>query len=258
MACTTGQSTGSAGRFPHPCVFGGAIFGIFAGLYYWSPKLTGRMLSEKLGKLHFWLMFIGMNLTFGPMHWLGLQGMVRRTWKYPEEYNFGTWNMVVTVGAFIIATSILVFMVNWIVSKRRGVESGMDPWDARTIEWSIPNPTPEWNFGVNPVVESLDDWWHRKYDEDEQGPPVRRADADETVALYHDQGVNPPAPIHLPTPSYFPFIAGASFLAIAYGVVYHTKGFGLPLLIFGAIVLLSSLIGWSLEPLEEEHEEVHA
>ena len=87
---------------------------------------------------------------------------------------------------------------------------------------------------------------------------MRRADADETVALYHDQGVNPPAPIHLPTPSYFPFIAGASFLAIAYGVVYHTKGFGLPLLIFGAIVLLSSLIGWSLEPLEEEHEEVHA
>jgi cytochrome c oxidase subunit 1 len=242
----------------HYVLFGGAIFGIFAGLYYWFPKLTGRMLSEKLGKLHFWLMFIGMNLAFGPMHWLGLQGMVRRTWKYPEEYNFGTWNMVVTVGAYIIALSILVFMINWVRSKRRGVESGMDPWDARTIEWSIPNPTPEWNFGVSPEVQALDDWWHRKYDEDEEGRPLRKAEANATIAQFHDQGVNPPAPIHLPSPSYFPFLAGSAFLAIGYGVIYHTRGWGLPLLAFGVILLLSSMIGWSLEPIEEEHEEAHA
>ena len=134
----------------------------------------------------------------------------------------------------------------------------MDPWDARTIEWSIPNPTPEWNFGVNPDVQGLDDWWHRKYDQDDEGRPVRKADADTTVARFHDQGVNPPAPIHLPSPSYFPFIAGSSFLAIAYGVVYHTKGWGLPLLAVGVVVLLFALIGWSLEPIEEDHEEVHA
>ena len=79
-------------------------------------------------------------------------------------------------------------MINWIKSKRSGVESGMDPWDARTIEWSIPNPTPEWNFGVNPDVRSLDDWWHRKYDEDGEGRPVRRADADTTVAQFEEQG----------------------------------------------------------------------
>ncbi len=236
----------------HYVLFGGAIFGIFAGLYYWFPKITGRMLSEKLGKVHFWLMFIGMNLTFGPMHWLGLQGMVRRTWKYPEEYNFGTWNMVVTVGSFVIALSILVFMWNWITSKRRGRESGMDPWDARTIEWSIPNPTPEWNFGVSPQVQSLDDWWHRKYDEDDEGRPVRREDADATIALFEEQGVNPPAPIHLPSPTYFPFFAGAAFMLIGYGVIYHTRGWGLPLLVFGVLVLLSSMIGWALEPVEEE------
>ena len=114
----------------HYVLFGGAIFGLFAGIYYWFPKLTGRMYSEALGKWHFWLMFIGMNLTFGPMHWLGLQGMVRRTWLYPEEAGLGPWNMVATVGAFIIAVSVLVFMVNWMYSKRRGRPAPADPWDA--------------------------------------------------------------------------------------------------------------------------------
>src|SRR5690606_7576619 len=112
-----------------------------------------------LGKLHFWLMLIGMNLTFAPMHWLGLQGMVRRTWKYPEEAGLQTWNQVETVGAFIIALSILVFMYNWWRSKTHGEPSGLDPWDARTIEWMTPHPTPEYNFAVPPVVESLDDFW---------------------------------------------------------------------------------------------------
>ena len=95
----------------HYVLFGGAVFGIFCGLYYWFPKFSGRMFSERLGKLHFWLMFIGFNLTFGPMHWLGLQGMVRRTWRYPADYGFEFWNQVVTAGAFLIAVSIVVFMV---------------------------------------------------------------------------------------------------------------------------------------------------
>ncbi len=239
----------------HYVLFGGAVFGIFAGLYYWFPKLTGRMMSEPLGKLHFWLMFIGMNLTFGPMHWLGLQGMVRRTWVWDADANLGAWNMVVSVGAFIIALSTLVFMWNWIVSRRRGAPAGIDPWDARTLEWTIPSPPPVYNFAEAPVVESRDDFWHRKYDEDEQSRPVRRPDADQLLERLEHVGRNPARPIHLPNPSYFPILAAAGIPIIAAGVIYHTSGWGIPLIALGALLTLASLLGWAMEPIEEEHHE---
>jgi cytochrome c oxidase subunit I len=242
----------------HYVLFGGAIFGIFGGLYYWYPKLRGRVMSEKLGKVHFWLMLIGFNLTFAPMHWLGLQGMVRRTWKYSAEAGLGPWNMVVSVGSFIIALSIAIFMYNWAVSKRRGEPSGIDPWDARTIEWTTPNPTPEYNFGVAPVITRLDDFWYQKYDEDEEGRPVRKEDADEVLAKLEDQGLNPPAPIHLPAPSYFPFAMAAGIPIMFYGVIYHESTAGKIAIALGALIALISLIGWGIEPLEEPmpHNEV--
>ena len=105
--------TTSSAHF-HYVLFGGAIFGLFVGIYYWFPKLTGRLMNEKLGKAHFWIQFIGFNLTFAPMHWLGLQGMVRRTWRYAPETGLEPWNLAVTIGAFIIALGVAVFIVNWI------------------------------------------------------------------------------------------------------------------------------------------------
>ncbi len=236
----------------HYVLFGGAIFGIFAGLYYWFPKFTGRMLNERLGKIHFWVQFIGFNLTFAPMHWLGLQGMVRRTWKYAPETNMGPWNLAVTIGAFTIAAAVAVFMVNWIWSKRRGEASGLDPWDARTIEWSIPNPTPEYNFAHPPVVTSLDHFWHMKYTEDEEGRAVRRPDAEETLERLEREGREPDGPIHLPNPSYFPILMAAGLPLIGYGVIYHTALWGLGLIVFGTVLTIGSLIGWGMEPLEEE------
>ncbi len=233
-------------------LFGGAIFGIFSGLYYWFPKLTGRMYSERLGKWHFWLMFIGFNLTFAPMHWLGLQGMVRRTWQYAADMNLGPWNMVVTIGAFTIAFSILIFMWNWIVSKRRGPEAGIDPWDARTLEWTIPSPPPEYNFAEIPTVTSLDDFWHRKYYEDDEGRPVRREEADTLVAELEYKGNNPDQPIHLPSPSYFPFAIGISIMLVGYGIVYNAQAWGLTLLVVGILGTVISFIGWAQEPDEEE------
>jgi cytochrome c oxidase subunit I len=235
----------------HYVLFGGAVFGIFAGLYYWFPKLTGRVMSERLGKTQFWLQFIGFNLTFAPMHWLGLQGMVRRTWKYAPEAGLETWNVAVSIGAFIIAAAILVFIYNWYHSRRHGEPSGLDPWDARTIEWTIPNPTPEWNFGVSPVVSRLDDFWHQKYDEDEEGRPVRRPDAEEVLQRHEDEGLNPPAPIHLPAPSYFPFFLALGIPLAFYGIIYHTSVFGKALILIGAVIMLSAVIGWAIEPLEE-------
>jgi cytochrome c oxidase subunit 1 len=237
----------------HYVLFGGAVFGLFAGLYYWFPKLTGKVMGSRLGKTHFWLQFIGFNLTFAPMHWLGLQGMVRRTWKYAPETGLEPWNIAVSIGAFIIALGVAVFIYNWFHSRRHGQDSGIDPWDARTIEWMTPSPTPEYNFAVEPEVTRLDHFWHVKYDEDEEGRAVRRPDADEILARLEHEGRNPPEPIHLPNPSYFPILMAAGLPLVFYGIIYHTTAWGKALIVVGAVVALSALIGWSTEPLEEPH-----
>ena len=160
----------------HYVLFGGSIFGLFAGAFYWFPKVTGRMLNERLGKIQFWLMLIGFNMTFAPFHILGLQGMPRRIYTYPEDHGWDFWNFISTVGSFVIAVSVLVFIYNLWVS-RKNAEVGDDPWDARTLEWSIPSPPPEYNFAEIPVVTARDDFWHQKYTEDESGRPVPRTPA---------------------------------------------------------------------------------
>ena len=232
----------------HYVLFGGAMFGIFSGLYYWFPKVWGKMYNETLGKIHFWLMMIGFNLTFGPMHWLGLQGQVRRTWVYAEETNLAFWNLIVSIGAFIIALSILVFMANWIYSRRKGPEAGFDPWDARTIEWSIPSPTPVWNFSKPPKVKSLDHFWHMKYDEDEEGRPVKKETTDAMLLELEKEGLNPKEDIALPNPSYFPIVLASGLPFLGYAVIYKS----LPLAIVGALLILIGSFGWGTEPLEEE------
>jgi cytochrome c oxidase subunit 1 len=239
----------------HYVLFGGSVFGLFAGLHYWFPKLTGKVMNERLGKATFWLMFIGFNTTFAPMHWLGLQGMVRRTWKYAPETGLEPWNIIVTIGAFIIALSVSVFMYNWWHSRRHGEDSGLDPWDARTIEWTTPNPTPEYNFGVSPEISKLDHFWHLKYDQDDEGRAVRKEGADEIVAELEHVGLNPPEPIHLPNPSYFPLVMAAGFPLMFYGIIYHTTAWGKALIAIGAVVSLAAVIGWAIEPLEEPHDE---
>ncbi len=171
----------------HYVLFGGLFLGIFSGFYYWWPKIFGRMLNETLGKWNFWIMLIGFNLTFFPMHILGLTGMPRRTYRYPSGMGWDSLNMIETVGAFVIMVSVLIFFVNIIYSTKRGDIAGNDPWDARSLEWSIPSPPPEYNFAEIPVVEARDDWWHRKYTEDADGRLVRLPsggsdDADDTGA----------------------------------------------------------------------------
>ena len=235
----------------HYVLFGGAIFGLFGGLYYWFPKLTGRMMNDRLGKIHFWLWMLGFNMTFAPMHWLGLQGMIRRTWRYDPSLEF--WNRIVSAGAFIIAIGLLVFIYNFRTSKRRGEVAGMDPWDARTLEWSIPNPTPAFNFAEVPIVHGLDEFWHQKYTEDKNGRPMRKPEADEQITRLHEIGTNPSEPVHLPNPSYFPVVMAAGLPLIAYGIIFHRSLAGKALIVLGVLVSLAALIGWGSEPLEEAH-----
>ncbi len=138
----------------HYVLFGGSVFGIFSGLYYWFPKITGRLYSESLARWHFWLLIVGFNLTFFPMHILGVQGMQRRIATYPVETGFLFWNMVETIGAFLMGFAILIFIWNALVSLRRGAPAGNDPWLANTLEWYTSSPPPAYNFVSVPRIRS--------------------------------------------------------------------------------------------------------
>lgn len=150
----------------HYVLFGGTLFAIMAGFYYWWPKMTGRMLSERLGVWQFWLLLIGFNLTFGPMHIAGLLGMPRRIYTYPAGRGWEVWNQLATAGAIVLAVAFLVFFWNLLWSLRRGRPAGDDPWDAWTLEWMTTSPPAPYNFEVVPTVRSRRPLWDLKHPND--------------------------------------------------------------------------------------------
>jgi cytochrome c oxidase subunit 1 len=148
----------------HYVLIGGAVFPLFGAIYYWFPKWTGRMLSDSLGRWNFWTLFLGFNLTFFPMHILGLHGMTRRIYTYVSETGWGNLNLLATAGAAIIGLSVLLFLGNVIVSRSRGLIAEANPWLAPTLEWAVPSPPPAYNFYHPATVTDSEPLWHNPED----------------------------------------------------------------------------------------------
>jgi len=202
----------------HYVLFGGSLFALLGGLYYWWPKVTGRLMSEKLGKWNFWLTVVGFNVTFFPMHLLGAWGMPRRNYTYLPYMGWNSMNMLCTVGAFILGFALLLLFINMAWSLRDGEVATADPWDGRTLEWTIPSPPPEYNFERIPVVHARDAFWVEKY-----GPEATHAarlsggDAAAEVAL-PPIDAEPAETIHMPAPSIYPVL-------IALGITMGLAGY---------------------------------
>ena len=236
----------------HYVLFGGAVLGLFSGLYYWWPKIFGKLLSESWGKWNFWLMIIGMNLTFGPMHILGLQGQPRRMYVWTEAragegfFNLGFWNLVATIGTVVLAVGVGLFFVNVFVSRKHP-PAPADPWDARSLEWITTSPPQEYNFPRTPDVHALDEFFHRKYEDqgdDDHHEYVQVATGEQVVAA---EEANADAHIHLPSPSYWPLVLAFALPVLAYGVIYHTL-----LIAAGGAIAVIGIYGWLLEPADAE------
>jgi cytochrome c oxidase subunit 1 len=218
----------------HYVLFGGSIFALTGGAYYWWPKMFGRLLDEGLGKLHFWLMFLGFNLTFAPMHILGLNGMPRRVYTYPAGLGFEFWNMVETVGSFLIAASMLVFIAN-ILKSRRGPAPGLaDPWHGATLEWAIPSPPPEFNFAEVPTVgSSVPQWDARRAAGGTLPEPVRHSGAG----------------IHLPNPSIKPLITAVGMGTLMISIMFtHAAWPWWGMTLTGLAIMLYGIFSWAFEP----------
>jgi cytochrome c oxidase subunit 1 len=188
----------------HYVIVGGLVFGLFSGLHYWWPKMFGKMLNETLGKWNFWTFFIGFHLTFFPQHFLGLMGMPRRVFTYLKDQNLDMGNMISTIGAFGMTIGTILFLVNIFVTAASSKRAPADPWDGRTLEWSIPSPPPEYNFAQTPLVRGLDAFWIEK--------------------VAGNKGMTPAEPlgdIHMPSPSFLPFLMSVGLFIAGYGFMYH-------------------------------------
>jgi cytochrome c oxidase subunit I len=228
----------------HYVLVGINVFPVIAGFYYWLPKMTGRMLNERLGRWNFWTMFLGFNLGFFPMHIAGLLGMPRRIYTYPAGLGWGTVNLVTTIGSYVFAVGVLLFLVNVLWSLLRGPAAGPNPWDAPTLEWVTSSPPPAYNFEVLPSVGSRHPLWEDRL----PGEGTARSVLDRGPELDHGRetlGVTPldaePSEIlTMPEDSLYPFLLALSLLVTFYGLLTSIWA----LAVAGALLVIAMTIGW--------------
>ena len=229
----------------HYVLLGGAILPLIGAFYYWYPKVTGRMMSERLGLWNFWLLFVGVNVTFFPMHILGLRGMTRRIYTYPQFMGWGTLNLISTIGAVIIVSGMAVFAVNLFVSLKRGAIAGANPWGADTLEWATSSPPPPYNFVNIPVITSREGIW--AYGEEIPVMTGLKTDRPETL-ITTTMTTQPLYKHELPAPTLAPL-----GMAIVIGGLLTAGIFtpwGLPL---GSLVVIIPFYFWGW-PDKKEHE----
>jgi cytochrome c oxidase subunit I+III len=231
----------------HYVLVGGSVFPLMGAFYYWFPKITGRMLSERLGRWSFWLLFIGVNLTFFPMHQLGLEGMPRRVYTYLPGTGWGGLNLLATIGAVTIVLGVLLFVINVAVSLRRGALAGDNPWDADTLEWATTSPPPPYNFTHIPVVEGRAPLW----EEAGELPVVTGLRTDvRDVLITTLLDARPDSKHRHPTPSIWPLLA-----AIATTILFVTLIFTPWGAVIGTPLLLLALLGWGWPHGREKREQ---
>jgi cytochrome c oxidase subunit 1 len=232
----------------HYVLIGGAVFPLFGAFYYWFPKITGRLLNETAGRWNFWLFFIGFNLAFFPMHQLGLEGMPRRVYTYPEAMGWGGLNLLATIGAGLIAASVLVLIGNVLWCRRRGALAGNNPWSAGTLEWATTSPPPDYNFHPVPVVAGPEPLWERA-----TGLPVVAGLSDTTREILVTTLIEakPDHREELPGPSLWPLISALALAALFVGSIFTPWA-----VVWGSIPVAAALIGWFWPKKRETEEEV--
>jgi cytochrome c oxidase subunit I+III len=220
----------------HYVLIGGVVFPLFAGLYYWWPKLTGKLLSERLGRWHFWLMLAGVNVAFFPMHILGLQGMPRRVYTYLAEMGWGRMNLLVTSGAVVIVVSVVVFLVNAILTWRRGPSAPANPWGGHTLEWATTSPPPAYNFVHLPILQSRDGLWTPTIEQ----PVVTGIRTDRRELLITSLfDALPDHRYQMPSDSFWPFV-----MALAVGVAFIGSIFTPWAILWGLALGFFAYAGW--------------
>jgi cytochrome c oxidase subunit 1 len=215
---------------------GGAVFPLLGAVYYWFPKITGRMMSERLGKWNFWLAFIGFNVAFFPMHILGLQGMPRRVYTYQPEMGWGALNMLATAGALLLFVGFVIFLWNVVASARSGAPADDNPWDAGSLEWATTSPPQPYNFAYIPFVTHREPLWAER----ETLPVVTGLSVDNReIIVTTVTEARAELRESTPEPSIWPLIA-----ALAVGATFLASIFTPYAVVWGSIVVAATLIGW--------------
>ncbi|WP_256759028.1 cytochrome c oxidase subunit I [Cohnella sp. WQ 127256] len=224
----------------HYVIVGGLIFGIFAGLHYWWPKMFGRLLNETLGKITFWTFFIGFHMTFLVQHFLGLLGMPRRVYTYLGGQGYDDMNFISTIGAFLMGIGTIAFVINVFVTWAKPRNASNDPWeDGRSLEWTISSPAPEYNFQQTPLVRGYDAWWKEKMEGKKAMTPAE-----------------PIGSIHMPSPSILPLFMSIGLFVAGFGFMYDH----LIIAVGGLVITLGCMVirslfddhGFHIEPEDQE------